>query len=419
MMDLLYEAGNTTARFQLTGVLPSSARARLVAADDLLYSRAVVLKAPSFRDPQEQRAREAALKVEAQAAAAAPWALAVSAEIEPRANTPLADSQTPHLSQVATDKGASHACLVMPHVLGERLDRWASTHHPSGAPAELVMTIAVGVLDALRAMHDAGFVHRRVSPEHVLLCADNTIQLVGFGGATVRNAGYPGGAAPYDPAYTAPECRTEISGRFNVPKADVFSLGLLMAYLATGERPSANAGSPLTRTAATRLLEHEVSLSLLIGKCLQPLQKNRMALKTLRPHLLVAPTETTAGFGPVELVATWRQEEISALPVGTLSPGPLVNRTTQPDARPESSQKGSAEPDDESESDTPGGLVQAQSTEKSIEEAAVSQTAINPAPGVSPNEAALAGSSERGWLRWVISALVIAIGAYLASRNLT
>ncbi|MFT5991257.1 MAG: hypothetical protein ACI82G_000245, partial [Bradymonadia bacterium] len=90
MMDLLYEAGNTTARFQLTGVLPSSARARLVAADDLLYSRAVVLKAPSFRDPQEQRAREAALKVEAQAAAAAPWALAVSAEIEPRANTPLA-----------------------------------------------------------------------------------------------------------------------------------------------------------------------------------------------------------------------------------------------------------------------------------------------------------------------------------------
>ncbi|MFF7239851.1 protein kinase [Streptomyces collinus] len=103
-------------------------------------------------------------------------------------------------------------------------------------PAHTVRALGAGLAEALTAVHELGLVHRDVKPSNVLLTLDGPL-LIDFGiaRATAGTASLTAtGVSVGSPGYMAPE---QILGKGVTGAADVFSLGAVLAYAATGEPP--------------------------------------------------------------------------------------------------------------------------------------------------------------------------------------
>ena len=102
-------------------------------------------------------------------------------------------------------------------------------------PETAVWRLAAGLAEALHAVHACGVVHRDLKPANVLLAADGP-HVIDFGisrafeGTSVTAAGMVVGT----PGYMSPE---QAEGAQAGPPSDVFSLGCVLAYAATGSAP--------------------------------------------------------------------------------------------------------------------------------------------------------------------------------------
>ncbi|MFD3652522.1 serine/threonine-protein kinase [Streptomyces sp. NPDC058620] len=120
------------------------------------------------------------------------------------------------------------------YVAGPPLSQAVTTHGP--LPEYAVRTLGAGLAEALAAVHAEGLIHRDVKPSNVLLALDGP-RLIDFGiaratGATVSLTST--GVSVGSPGYMAPE---QIRGLDISGAADVFSLGAVLAYAATGSAP--------------------------------------------------------------------------------------------------------------------------------------------------------------------------------------
>jgi hypothetical protein len=103
-------------------------------------------------------------------------------------------------------------------------------------PAHSVRALGAGLAEALTAVHELGLVHRDVKPSNVLLTLDGPL-LIDFGiaRATDGTASLTStGVSIGSPGYMSPE---QILGKGATGAADVFSLGAVLAFAATGEPP--------------------------------------------------------------------------------------------------------------------------------------------------------------------------------------
>ncbi|MFF8836100.1 bifunctional serine/threonine-protein kinase/ABC transporter substrate-binding protein [Streptomyces sp. NPDC015130] len=133
------------------------------------------------------------------------------------------------------DPDAPEPWMATAFVAGPSLGEAVAAHGP--LPERSVRLLGWSVARALAAVHAAGLVHRDVKPGNVLLAVDGP-RLIDFGiaratGETALTAtdmvvGTPGFLAPEQA-----EARTDAIG----PPADVFALGCLLAYAATGRPP--------------------------------------------------------------------------------------------------------------------------------------------------------------------------------------
>ncbi|MGX8277492.1 serine/threonine-protein kinase [Streptomyces sp. PBSH9] len=120
------------------------------------------------------------------------------------------------------------------YVAGPPLSQAITEHGP--LPEHAVRTLGAGLAEALAVVHGQGIVHRDVKPSNVLLALDGP-RLIDFGiaralGATVSLTST--GVSVGSPGYMAPE---QIRGGDVSGAADVFSLGAVLAYAATGAAP--------------------------------------------------------------------------------------------------------------------------------------------------------------------------------------
>ncbi|MFI5855634.1 serine/threonine-protein kinase [Streptomyces parvulus] len=117
--------------------------------------------------------------------------------------------------------------------------------HDHGAlPERSVRILGAGLAHALQDIHAAGIVHRDLKPSNVLVTIDGP-RVIDFGIAralqTVTDGGLTRtGALVGSPGFMAPE---QVRGDRITPACDVFCLGSVLAYAATGELPFGTANS--------------------------------------------------------------------------------------------------------------------------------------------------------------------------------
>lgn len=126
--------------------------------------------------------------------------------------------------------------LVMELLVGETL-RAAIAAGPM-APA-LVLSLGVGIAKGLARAHDLGIVHRDLKPENVFVVPHGrtrVAKLVDFGIARKREDVRltRAGGLVGSPPYLAPE---RIHGEENDPSSDLYSLGVVMFEMVTGQLP--------------------------------------------------------------------------------------------------------------------------------------------------------------------------------------
>jgi hypothetical protein len=107
-------------------------------------------------------------------------------------------------------------------------------------PWREVLSVAVQAARALKHAHNRNILHRDLKPAHLMLTADGTLKLLGFGLARVIPGPTPStsptiGSAAYIPPETA-------SGKPLTRRSDIYSLGGVVYTLVTGRPPFA-AGS--------------------------------------------------------------------------------------------------------------------------------------------------------------------------------
>jgi serine/threonine protein kinase len=123
--------------------------------------------------------------------------------------------------------------LATSYIAGPSLDDAVAERGPM--PAALVLRLAAGLAEGLAAIHAAGVVHRDLKPSNVLLAEDGP-RLIDFGisrsmeTTSLTRTGMVVGS----PGFMSPE---QAEGRPVGPSSDVFSLGAVLTFAATGEGP--------------------------------------------------------------------------------------------------------------------------------------------------------------------------------------
>ncbi len=130
--------------------------------------------------------------------------------------------------------------LATAYVTGLSLAEAVSNHGP--LPAGSVLALAAGLAEGLNAIHAAGVVHRDLKPANVLL-ADDGPRVIDFGisRAVESSALTSTGLVVGSPGFMSPE---QADGREVGPPSDIFSLGAVLAFAATGEGPFGNGSTP-------------------------------------------------------------------------------------------------------------------------------------------------------------------------------
>jgi len=127
----------------------------------------------------------------------------------------------------------SHSYIVMEFVDGKTLKLYSKDQ--AKIPVTATIDVIVQCCEALDYAHDKGVIHRDIKPSNILITEDGDVKLADFSIAHVNRSddtqaiGLTG-----SPMYMSPEVvREEIAG----PQSDIYSLGVVMYKLLTGEVP--------------------------------------------------------------------------------------------------------------------------------------------------------------------------------------
>lgn len=118
--------------------------------------------------------------------------------------------------------------------------------------------VARGILSALREVHSRGVVHRDMKPQNIIISDSNPF-LIDFGIAHLSDATSvtSSGILTGTPAWFSPE---QIEGSELTEATDVFSMGSILMFAATGRTPWGQQSS-MTKASVFRILTHDPDLT--------------------------------------------------------------------------------------------------------------------------------------------------------------
>ncbi|MFF6806355.1 protein kinase [Streptomyces sp. NPDC012616] len=177
--------------------------------------------------------------------------------------------------------------LATDHVPGPTLAEAVAAHGP--LPVETVLALGAGVAEALMAVHAEGLVHRDLKPSNVLLAADGP-RVIDFGivrardGYELTGSGTLFGSLDY-------MCPEQATGDPMGPEGDVFCLGSVLAFAASGR-------SPFGGAVGAALLYQVAHGSPDLSQVPEPLDKIISLCHAKDPALRIHPDRLSAACAP-------------------------------------------------------------------------------------------------------------------------
>ena len=157
-------------------------------------------------------------------------------------------------SVVDADPHAETPWMVTAYIDGPSLEEAVGRYGP--LPPGQVRALGAGLAEGLTAIHAHGVVHRDLKPGNVIMAEDGP-RIIDFGiaraigASTLTTAGSVVGTV----AYMSPE---QVRGDPVLPASDVFSLGSVLAFAATGRQPF---GSDSAATVMFRIVSQSPDLA--------------------------------------------------------------------------------------------------------------------------------------------------------------
>jgi len=119
---------------------------------------------------------------------------------------------------------------------------------PGGLPLGKLLELSIPLAEAVAAAHQQGITHRDLKPENILVGRDGKVKVLDFGLAKVEGAFGDTGQGSRMPtralteegrivgtvAYMSPE---QAEGKPVDPRSDVFTLGIMLYEMSTGQQP--------------------------------------------------------------------------------------------------------------------------------------------------------------------------------------
>ena len=199
-----------------------------------------------------------------------------------------------HTAQVVeADPDAASPWMATAYIPGPSLSDFVAEHGP--LPADMLRTLAAGLTEGLAAIHACGLVHRDLKPSNVIL-ADDGPRIIDFGIARPMDGGTLTGSGVVIGTYTymSPE---QIQGDPVTPASDVFSLGCVLAFAASGTSPFHAETLPaialriITHEPDLDQVPHEHGLRGLVASCLAKTPADRPTLDEILTRLTESGSE--------------------------------------------------------------------------------------------------------------------------------
>jgi len=256
--------GETVSHYRILGKLGGGGMGVIYEAEDLRLGRHVALKFVPDNVAGDPKSLE---RFEREARAAS------------RLNHP--NICTIH----AIEDNNGHPFIVMEKLEGESLKQRL---HGQPLELDLLLDIGVQVAQALEALHAKGIVHRDIKPANVFLTQTGHVKVLDFGLAKISKGALPAGDdTPYEDSLTAigvvPGTAVYMSpeqarGEDLDPRSDLFSFGVVLYEMATGQKPFRGSNVVTTldamlhkKPAAPRAMNPKLPASLegVIGKAME------------------------------------------------------------------------------------------------------------------------------------------------------
>lgn len=164
----------------------------------------------------------------------------------------------------------AQAFLVFEYVAGHTLTevlKAKGAFDPHAAVA-----LAIDMLNALCAAHEAGLVHRDLKPSNVLIDLTGRARVMDFGIAVQANDASQANRVLGTPGYLSPEAAQGLSPS---PAMDIFAAGLVLAELLAGQRV-------MIETDANRAVYRALNEDLVLPACTGPQVDDKLRAIVLR-----------------------------------------------------------------------------------------------------------------------------------------
>ncbi len=137
------------------------------------------------------------------------------------------------------------AYIVMEYVDGESLK--AVLDRKERFPIPEIIRVMDELLAGLGFSHERGVVHRDIKPANLMLTKQGRLKIADFGIARIESSGLTQvGTIMGTPAYMSPE---QFTGQVVDPRTDLYSAGVVLYQLLTGERPFEGSMSSIMQKA--------------------------------------------------------------------------------------------------------------------------------------------------------------------------